>query len=44
MLAIRGVLSANREARYQGGIEYWRDPPQVSPAASAHLIDVVDYS
>ena len=44
VLAIRGVLSANREARYQGGIEYWRDPPQVSPAASAHLIDVVDES
>ena len=44
VLAIRGVLSANREARYQGGIEYWRDPPQVSPAASAYLIDVVDES
>ncbi|KFI87520.1 membrane protein [Bifidobacterium ruminantium] len=42
VLAIRGTLSSNREATYRGGIEYWRERPQVSPASAAHLIDVVD--
>lgn len=44
VLAIRGVVSSNREATYHGGIEYWRESPQVSPASAAHLIDVVDDS
>lgn len=44
MLAVRGVISSNREATYHGGIEYWRESPQVSPASAAHLIDVVDDS
>lgn len=44
VLAIRGVVSSNREATYRGGIEYWRESPQVSPACAAHLIDVVDDS
>ena len=44
VLAVRGVISSNREATYHGGIEYWRESPQVSPASAAHLIDVVDES
>lgn len=43
-LIIWGILASirsNREANYRGDIEYWRDPPDLSPASAARLIGVV---
>ncbi len=43
-LAIFGIYSAIKSvkaSRYTGDITYWRDPPQMSPAAAARLYDVV---
>ena len=44
-VAVFAVLAARRSvkaARYQGDIEYWRDPPALSPASAAKLMQVVD--
>ena len=43
-LIIWGVIASirsNREADYRGGIEYWRDPPEISPASAARLLSIV---
>ncbi|NMA53538.1 MAG: DUF2207 domain-containing protein, partial [Bifidobacterium sp.] len=43
-LIIWGVIASirsNREADYRGGVEYWRDPPEISPASAARLLSIV---
>lgn len=43
-LIIWGVIASirsNREADSRGGIEYWRDPPEISPASAARLLSIV---
>ncbi|OZG64055.1 DUF2207 domain-containing protein [Bifidobacterium eulemuris] len=42
VIGLFGVRKSLEAARYRGGIEYWRDPPGMSPASAATLIDVVD--
>lgn len=39
--AVRGAIRSVRRARYDGPIEYWREPPRMSPGAAACLYDVV---
>lgn len=39
--AIRSAIRSVKEAKYKGDIEYWREPPAMSPAAAAQLYDVV---
>ena len=44
LLAFFGIRSAIRSvdaAKYKGNIEYWREPPNMSPAAAAQLYDIV---
>ena len=43
-LIVWGVIASirsNREADYRGGVEYWRDPPEISPASAARLLSIV---
>ena len=35
-------IISNRNARYHGPIEYWRDKPGISPASAARLLDVME--
>lgn len=44
VIGLFGVRKSVKVAQYRGGIEYWRDPPGMSPASAATLIDVVDSS
>lgn len=39
--AVYRAVVAFRKSRYKGDIEYWRDLPEISPAAAAKLIDKV---
>lgn len=44
-LIVWGLVAAarsNREARYRGEITYWRDPPEMSPASAARLLEVIE--
>lgn len=44
LLVIWGVLASirsNKAAQYHGDIEYWRDPPDMSPASAAKLFTVI---
>lgn len=36
------VVRSNRNSKYRGPIEYWRDQPGISPASAARLIEVVE--
>ncbi|MCI1635236.1 DUF2207 domain-containing protein [Bifidobacterium sp.] len=40
--AIRSAFSTYGESRYSGDVEYWRDPPEMSPAAAAELNDFLE--
>ncbi|WP_300766042.1 DUF2207 domain-containing protein [uncultured Bifidobacterium sp.] len=42
ILGIRGSVRSNRLARYRGGLDYWRDPPDMSPASAAALLDIAE--
>lgn len=42
--AIICAIRAVRRTQYRGPIEYWREPPQMSPAAAAQLYDVMNLS
>ncbi|OZG61004.1 hypothetical protein BLEM_1636 [Bifidobacterium lemurum] len=44
VIGLLGVRKSLKAAQYRGGLEYWRDPPGMSPASAARLIDVVDSS
>lgn len=35
-------IRSNKAARYRGDIEYYRDPPDMSPASAAKLLSVAD--
>lgn len=37
--AVFRAIVAFRKSQYKGDVEYWRDPPEMSPAAAAKLID-----
>ncbi|NMM98963.1 DUF2207 domain-containing protein [Bifidobacterium olomucense] len=39
---IAAVITSNKNTKYRGPIEYWRDQPGISPASAARLIDVVE--
>ncbi|NEG54985.1 DUF2207 domain-containing protein [Bifidobacterium platyrrhinorum] len=39
--ALIAVFRTRRLSGYHGSLEYWRDPPGVSPACAARLIDTV---
>ncbi|MBT1164789.1 DUF2207 domain-containing protein [Bifidobacterium felsineum] len=39
---IVAVIRSNRNSKYRGPIEYWRDQPGISPASAARLIEVVE--
>ncbi len=41
VVALYRAIVAFRKSRYKGDIEYWRDLPEVSPAAAAKLFDKV---
>lgn len=41
---IWAVIRSNKNSKYHGPIEYWRDEPGISPASAARLIDVVEPS
>lgn len=44
-LAVWGFLAAMRNVKassYHGDVEYWRDPPELSPAAASRLLSVAD--
>lgn len=34
----------HRASQYHGNLDYWREPPAMSPAAAAHLLDVMEPS
>lgn len=38
---IRSAICSVDAAKYKGDIEYWREPPNMSPAAAAQLYDIV---
>lgn len=40
--AIVDALRSRRAARYHGDMEYWREPPDMSPASAATLADALD--
>lgn len=41
VIAVVAACRSQRGARYRGDIEYWREPPDVSPASAARLTDVL---
>lgn len=41
-LGVAASVRSNREVRYHGDIEYWRDPPAMSPASAAALLAVME--
>jgi uncharacterized membrane protein len=44
VFALIQAIRTNRGARYHGNLDYWREPPEMSPAAAAHLLHVMDPS
>lgn len=44
VIAVICAFRSYRDAQYHGDIEYWRDPPDMSPAAAAQLAGVLDCS
>lgn len=41
ILGMIGAIRSIRASQYHGGIEYWRDPPDMSPASAAKLMGVL---
>ena len=39
---ICAVIRTNRDARYRGTIEYWREQPGISPASAAMMMNIVE--
>ena len=44
VIAVIFAFRSYRDSQYHGDIEYWRDPPDMSPAAAAQLAGVLDCS
>lgn len=45
LLILWGVVASiisNKAAKYTGDIEYWREPPDMSPASAAKLLSIVE--
>ncbi|WP_051867208.1 DUF2207 domain-containing protein [Bifidobacterium crudilactis] len=42
--AVRSAFVTYRKSRYSGDVEYWRDPPEMSPASAAQLNDMLQGS
>jgi uncharacterized membrane protein len=40
--AVRAAFRTYGRSRYSGDIEYWRDPPDMSPASAAQLNDLLE--
>jgi uncharacterized membrane protein YgcG len=40
--AIAGAIIMRRQSRYSGSLDYWREPPAMSPAAAAHMLNVME--
>ncbi len=38
---VAASIRSNRQSQYHGDIEYWRDPPNMSPASAAGLLSVL---
>lgn len=38
------AVRSYRESQYHGDIEYWREPPDMSPASAAKMADVMGLS
>lgn len=41
ILGMIGAIRSIKASQYHGGIEYWRDPPDMSPASAAKLMGVL---
>ncbi|NEG89425.1 DUF2207 domain-containing protein [Bifidobacterium aerophilum] len=41
VIAVISALLSHRGACYRGDIEYWREPPDVSPSSAARMADVL---
>lgn len=41
VLGILAAIRAFRASQYHGGIEYWREPPNMSPASAAKMAEVI---
>lgn len=42
VIAIIFALRSFNRSQYHGGVEYWRDEPEMSPASAAELLHMVD--
>lgn len=42
--SIMQAIKTHRGSQYQGDLDYWREPPDMSPAAAALLLKVIDPS
>jgi uncharacterized membrane protein YgcG len=40
--AIVGAIVMRRQSQYSGALDYWREPPAMSPAAAAHMLNVME--
>lgn len=40
-LGLAAAIRSNRDAQYRGDVEYWRDPPEMSPASAAALLAIM---
>ncbi|MBW3078983.1 DUF2207 domain-containing protein [Bifidobacterium simiiventris] len=41
LIAVVSALRSHRGAQYRGDIEYWREPPDISPSSAARMTDVL---
>ena len=42
VIGMVAAVRSYRESQYHGDIEYWREPPDMSPASAAKMADVMD--
>lgn len=40
--AVWGAITTHRDSQYHGPLDYWREPPAMSPGAAAHLLNLAE--